>query len=113
MAVRLLIDECLSPSLEGVAHDMGYEAIHLNHRGWSGLKDPLLFRRVFEESLTLVTNNQSDFERLAGGLEVHPGLIVLTDNVRRDRQQEMLRAALSHLSGAGLIDLVNRVIEVD
>lgn len=51
--MRILIDECLSPALVEVAHDAGFEAYHVAHRGWSRLKDTALFRRVVEDGLTL------------------------------------------------------------
>ena len=113
MALRLLIDECLSPELSGVAHEHGHLATHVVHRGWGGSTDPRIFRHMMAETLTLVTNNHHDFEKLVRRSDVHPGLIVLTDNVRREHQKETLRAALVYFEDAGYADLVNRVIEVN
>ena len=110
--VRFLIDECLSPALVGVAHEEGYEAYHVAHRGWSGLSDPRLFRILLQEQFVLVTNNREDFLALIGRTELHPGLVVIVENVPRAREIVFFRRALAHIAAAGS-DMINRVVEVD
>ena len=69
--MRFLIDECLSPALVDVAHEAGYEAYHVAHRGWSGWTDRQLFRVMLEEQFVIVTNNRDDFLELIVGAEIH------------------------------------------
>jgi predicted nuclease of predicted toxin-antitoxin system len=109
--VKFLIDECLSPALVTVANDAGYEAYHVAHRGWSGLKDAQLREHLLDQDLILVTNNGSDFLALLGAVEFHPGLIVVLENVRRDEQMECFRSALNAICDQD--ELTNRVVEVD
>jgi predicted nuclease of predicted toxin-antitoxin system len=109
--VKFLIDECLSPALVTVANEAGYEAYHVAHRGWSGLTDAQLLAHLLDQDLTLVTNNGSDFRALLGAVELHPGLIVILENVRRTEQVTRFRAALGAILGQDA--LTNRVVEVD
>jgi len=108
--VKLLVDECLSPALAAVAHAQGCEAYHVAHRGWAGLSDPQLLKHLIHKDLVLVTNNRDDFLALVGGTEVHPGLIVLVDNVRRSEQIVLFSIALGVAST--LPSMINKVIEV-
>lgn len=113
--MRFLMDECVSPALVGVANEAGYEAYHVVHRGWSGLKDPQLFRLALEEGFIVVTNNRDDFRELAGRVDLHPGLVVILENARRAREIGHFREALreiARLVEAGR-DMINLVIEVD
>ncbi len=52
--MRLLIDECLRTSLIEVASRAGFEAHHVNWRGWSGLTDRELLELVVRESYKFV-----------------------------------------------------------
>ena len=109
--MKFLIDECLSPALVTVANDAGYEAYHVAHRGWSGLKDAQIREHLLDQDLILVTNNGSDFLALLGRVDLHPGLIVILENVRQDEQVKCFRSVLDAIRGEG--ELVNRVVEVD
>lgn len=109
--MRFLIDECLSPELVAAANNRGFEAYHVAHRRWSGLKDPQLLQKAISEGLILVTNNRDDFLALIRGVELHPGLIVIVENVRRPGQLAYFDAALDELSG--MKSMINKVIEVD
>lgn len=108
--MRFLIDECLSPELVTAAINRGFEAYHVARRGWGGLKDPQLLPKLISEELILVTNNRDDFLALMRGVELHPGLIVIIENVRRPRQLAYFDAALDVLSG--MKSVINKVIEV-
>lgn len=112
--IQFLIDENLSPRLVETANDFGYNAYHVAHRGWSSLKDPEVLRRVLAEDLTTVTNNWIDFRPMLEREEVHPGIVVILPNVRRERQIELFTAALVTLRDHDPpLDMVNTVLEVD
>jgi len=109
--VRFLVDECLTPRLCTLAHEYGHEAYHVAHRGWGRLKDPQLLAKMLAESLVLVTNNRDDFVALIGDAELHPGLIVIVESVRRNEQIASFATALDAIGGRE--DLINTVVEVD
>ena len=110
--LTFLIDENLSPVLVGTAQAFGHVAFHINHRGWSSLKDPQLLRRLLNEDLTLVTNNWDDFRPMPARTAVHAGIVVILPNVLRRRQVELFTAALEAIRDHAL-DMVNTVLEVD
>ena len=58
-----------------------------------------------------MTNNASDFRRLYGFLDLHPGLVIVVPNVVQERQILLFRAAMRRLAECG--DTVNKVLEVD
>jgi len=108
--MRFLIDECLSPSLVDVAGEQGFLAYHVAYRKWSGLKDPQLLGKLLEEELILVTNNRDDFLGIMANVELHPGLVVIMENVPRDQQMQLFGTALEVL--AQVSSMVNKVLEV-
>ena len=108
--MKFLIDECLSPALVTTANDHGFEAYHVAHRGWKGLKDGQLLKQIIDEELILVTNNRDDFVALVSGVELHPGLVVVLDNVRRDEQMTLFASALDAIGG--MASFINKVAEV-
>lgn len=108
--MRFLVDECLSPQLVTVAHEHGFEAYHVAHRGWSGLRDRQLLKRLVDEELIVVTNNRDDFVALVAGVELHPGLVVILENVRREQQMALFARALEVIRE--MTSLVNKVVEV-
>ncbi len=121
MSLKLLIDECLSPELVDMAYAAGhYEATCVRNRGWLGVKDPELVRRVLDEDFVLVTHNARDFrgpgEGAPGGLyarvEFHAGLVCLNSSFRMDlpRPRDLFEIALAELKGIG--DLTNIALEV-
>lgn len=108
--MKFLVDECLSPALVAAAHERGFEAFHVAHRGWEGFKDGQLLKRLVDEELILVTNNRDDFVALVSGVELHPGLVIILDNVRRDEQVALFAAALEAIGA--MTSLINKVAEV-
>jgi predicted nuclease of predicted toxin-antitoxin system len=108
--MKFLINECLTPRLAPVANDRGFEAYHVTHRGWGGLKDPQLLARLIDEELILVTNNRDDFVALVSGVELHPGLIVILENVRREKQIVLFAIALEVVRP--MTSMINKVVEV-
>jgi len=119
MAYSFLIDECLSPQLGLLAHSSGHAATSVRDRGWCGLPDREIMRRVVEGDLTLVTNNSVDFRGatppVSGGLfaleELHAGLVCLNSAaglMTREIQKTAFAVVLQYLPA----DLINRAIEV-
>src|SRR4051812_17044606 len=108
--MKFLVDECLSPALVLAANERGFEAYHVAHRGWEGLKDGQLLKHLIDEELILVTNNRDDFVALVADVELHPGLVVILDNVRRDDQVRLFAAALDVIGA--MTSLINKVAEV-
>jgi predicted nuclease of predicted toxin-antitoxin system len=108
--MRFLIDECLSPALAEAAHRAGFEAYHVAHRGWSGKTDAAILERVLNEELVLVTNNRDDFLALMGGVELHPGLVVVLENVRREEQVRLFGLMLE-VAGT-MTSLINKVVAI-
>jgi hypothetical protein len=119
--MNLLIDECLSQELVGVAQGRGHNSTHVVWRGKSGAKDWELVELALEEDWTLVTKNSVDFRGPAKapgskGLYtkagVHPGLICLNGPPGMDveMQIELFERALDELDRDD--DLINRVLEI-
>jgi predicted nuclease of predicted toxin-antitoxin system len=108
--MRFLIDECLTPGLVSVANNRGFEAYHVVYRGWAGLTDSRLLRHLLDEELILVTNNRDDFLDLVSGVELHSGLVVILENVRRADQIALFDSGLDVLSK--MASLVNKVVEI-
>ena len=76
------------------AHAAGHEAYHVVHRGWSSLKDPQLFLKLLDEELIMVTNNRDDFVDLVRGAAIHPGLVIILESTRRNRQVALFLTVL-------------------
>ena len=121
MTFKLLIDECLSPTLVRMARDAGHhESTCVRDRGWLGLKDWELLERVVQEDFSLVTHNSKDFRGTKGGgpgglhndQPIHAGLICLNASGGMDLglQEQLFAVVLGELNS--LDDLVNRVLEV-
>ena len=109
--MRLLIDECLHTTLTDVANRAGFEAYHVNWRGWSGLTDRKLLEVIVSEEFVFVTNNARDFRKLMAEAELHAGLIVIVPNVRPIAQSELLERTLHEI--AQIPDMINKVVEID
>lgn len=109
--MRFLIDECLHTSLTRVANNAGHEAHHVSWRGWSGFKDHQLRELILREEFVFVTNNARDFRKLMGEAELHAGLILIVPNAAPALQHDLFERALGEASK--LLDMINRVVEVD
>lgn len=114
--MRLWIDECLSPTLVGVAQRR-YEATCNEYRGLLHAKDPVLYAVVSQEEWVFVTNNERDFRALTARERLHSGLILLPQRVAAD-QRLMLEAVLDyiglHSAKADMLAaawMTNRVVE--
>lgn len=110
--MNVLLDENLSPSLAPRMAELGIVARHVVHIGKRGLSDPELWNLAFAHDEIVVTINAADFLRLAAGVELHPGLVVLRSRgLDRHAQWEWIRPVFERLA-AERIDLTNTVVEV-
>jgi hypothetical protein len=120
--MKLLVDECLSPRLAKLAHELGFpESSHVSWIGKAGVKDWALLPTIVAGNWTFVTRNADDFRGPPGApgtkgeyrkLSLHAGLICLNGPVGMDlaMQVALFEAALEQLATDS--DLVNRVLEV-
>jgi predicted nuclease of predicted toxin-antitoxin system len=95
--VRFFIDECISPSLSRHLNESGlHDAIHPRDRGRLREPDYVIFARAVAEDRTIVTENEEDFRKLAAGVDLHPGLIILP-SVARLEAQRLMDMAIDYL----------------
>lgn len=119
--MKLLIDECLSPDLVGIALSKGHtESSHVVWLGKAGWKDWELKPFILEGDWTFVTRNSIDFRGPAhrpgtkgqyADVSLHAGLICINGPIGMDGelQSELLELALEEI-GTG--ELINGVLEV-
>jgi hypothetical protein len=121
MPLRLLVDECLTPSLVEAAIAAGhYESTCLRDRGLVGIKDWEVLAFAVANDFTLVTRNAFDFRGSGpagpGGLylrqPLHAGLICLdaAEGFSFEAQHLLFACALQLLHEDP--DLMNQVLEV-
>lgn len=97
--MRFFIDECVSPSLSRHLNESGlHDAIHPRDRGRLREPDHVVFARAIAEDRIIVTENADDFRKLAAGVDLHPGLIILP-SVARFEAQRLMDLAIEHLVG--------------
>jgi hypothetical protein len=120
--MRLLVDECLSPTLATSARERGFhESSHVTWIGKRGAKDWELLRIVVEGNWTFVTKDAVDFRvpRDAPGTKgefartiAHKGLVCLNGPVGMDLalQADLFCVALDQIELIG--DMTNQVLEV-
>lgn len=75
--MRLWFDEDLSPTLVGVAHELGFEGTCNRDRGVLGISDAPLRQLVQGEGFVFVTDKASDFRPMYARDDTHPGLVVV------------------------------------
>ena len=109
--IRLLIDECLSTALVGVARGRGHPVDHVTYLGLAGRQDWNLIPVIEAGDYCFVTNNRGDFLRLYGRQTLHNGLIVIVPNTQRQAQIDLFCRVLNELSR--MSDLINQVIEIE
>lgn len=108
---KLLLDENLSPWAAVELRASGFDVVHVRDRGVLGDSDSAVFAKAHDEDRILVTANVGDFRRLASGVEVHAGLILIEDGFLARREQlEVLKRVLVALTGEP--DMVNRALTV-
>jgi len=110
--VKFFIDECISPSLSRYLNEKGlHDAIHPRDRGRLQEPDHVVFARAIKDDRIVVTENADDFRKLAAGVAVHPGLIILP-SVARLEALRLMQLAIAHLIAAGGDLLVNSVLTI-
>ena len=108
---RFLIDENLSVRLADIAHEQGFEAVHVNHRGLGGMSDRAIMQVVLAQDWTLVTNNVVEFRARFRREALHAGIVLFLTVARRENQIAMFRAVLADVAADP--EIVNTAIEVD
>jgi hypothetical protein len=106
----ILIDECLSPRLVGVAKRRGHQSFHVVWINREGYPDWELAALIAERGYAFVTNNRRDFLRLYASMEIHSGLIIIVPTVDREEQIRLFELALDAAEQRD--SLVNLLIEV-
>ena len=110
-AVKLLLDENLSPRVAEALRGEGIDACHVRDRGLLHATDAVVLERAFEEDRVLVTANVGDFVRLAHARDIHAGIVLIEDGgLLRDEQHEVVRRAYHAMQGEQ--DMANRVLRV-
>ena len=95
--MRFFIDECVSPSLSHHLNKSGlHDAIHPRDRGRLREPDRLVLARAIAEDRIVVTENADDFRKLAAGVDLHPGLIILP-SIARLEAQRLMDLVIDHL----------------
>lgn len=82
MALRVKLDEDLTPIVGEPLRAAGYEVSTVVDQGWSGMKDAELWPRVVADSMFLVTADKGFGDVRAYPPGSHPGILVL----RADRE---------------------------
>ena len=119
---KILIDENLSPSLESLAHERGFQYSHVNYLGKGGQKDWQLKSTIIDGNWTFVTNNSIDFRGPANkpgstgeyaDVCLHAGLVCINApfGLNLDMQRQIFNLILDEFVENG--DLTNQVLEVD
>ena len=98
--MKFLIDECISPTLSRHLNQGPHDAIHPRDR--RRLRDPdhVVFARAIAEDRVIVTENAEDFRKLAGNVDLHPGMIILP-SVARAEAQQLMDLVVAHLAREG------------
>ena len=111
--MKLLIDECLSPSLAAIARERGYpQSTHVTWLGLRARQDWALIRRAVADEYVLVTNDRADFASLMEREHRHPGLVCITvahGLMSLDVQTRLFAHALTLLAEQ---DIQGRVLEI-
>ena len=111
--MKFLIDECLSPTLAGIARARGFpESTHVTWIGLRSRQDWQVVRRAVADGYVTVTQDTADFTLLMERESVHPGLLCM--NVAHglmslDVQQALFEHALTWIGDA---DLGGQVVEI-
>ena len=111
--MKFLIDECLSPTLAGIARARGFpESTHVTWIGLRSRQDWQVVRRAVADGYVTVTQDTADFTLLMERESVHPGLLCM--NVAHglmslDVQQALFEHALTWI---GDTDLGGQVVEI-
>ncbi|MDO8360809.1 MAG: DUF5615 family PIN-like protein [Devosia sp.] len=101
MSFKLLIDECLNPSLVALAKARGIAADFGPHIGKQGWQDHSLVAFAIKNDYAVATDNRRDFLREYLKYDLHGGLIVVVPHAARNQQAKLFGLALDHLQSIG------------
>jgi predicted nuclease of predicted toxin-antitoxin system len=114
--MKFIIDEDLSPRVARyLCQEFCFDAIAVRDRGLLGATDPEVLEYAFKEDRILVTANIRDFEKLAAGVEIHAGIVLMQDgDLLAAEQIEVIDTAVRVLQAEIAMgkDLVNRVLYI-
>jgi predicted nuclease of predicted toxin-antitoxin system len=111
VAVKLLLDENISPAAAVALAADGVDAWHVRDRGLEGTTDHELLERAYQEDRILVTLNVGDFEKLVRERELHAGVVLIERaGLLRDEQIELVKQVAATLTEHG--DLINQVLRI-
>ncbi len=111
--MKFLVDECLSPTLAGIARGRGYpESTHVTWLGLRSRRDWSVVRRAVDDGYVVVTQDRTDFTLLLEREPIHLGLLCM--NVAHglmslDVQQALFEHALTEIAEA---DPSGQVVEI-
>lgn len=111
---RFLIDECLTSDLVAVAKSRGYDAAYVPHIGKGGWQDWNLVPFAVNNDYIIVTVNRRDFLKQHAKFDIHPGLVILIPEPRKDTRLDQVRLFEKALQALGTMneDLTNKIMEV-
>lgn len=115
-AMKLLLDENLSPKIAIDLCIEGIDAVHVRDRGLNAATDAEVLAKAYAEDRILVTANVDDFAKLARARDLHPGIVLIEDGALvRDEQAKVIRDALAaiQVEQAAGRDLVNRLLRIN
>ncbi len=111
--MKFLIDECLSPTLAGVARERGFpESTHVTWIGLRSRQDWAVVRRAVSDGYVVVTQDRTDFTLLMEREPMHPGLLCMTVThgfMSLNVQQALFAHALTQIADA---DLSGQIVEI-
>ena len=111
---RFLIDECLTSDLVAVAKARGYDAAYVPHIGKGGWQDWNLVPFAVDNDYIIVTVNRRDFLKQHAKFDIHPGLVILIPEPRKDTRLEQTALFEKALDAFAAMndELTNKVMEV-
>lgn len=114
--MKFLIDEDISPTIARyLCEELLIDAVAVRDRGLLGKNDRYILEYAVNDDRILVTANIVDFEKFAGLLEVHCGIVFfLEGDLLRQEQIEIIQDIVKIIQtelNAGR-DMINRVLYI-
>ena len=114
--MRLLLDEMYPPGLAAALRVHGIEAFTASELGLAGRSDPDLLSTAFSEGYVVLTENVSDFARLAGERLTsgghHPGVLTALSS-RFSRRPDGIAAIASAVVALADEELDDRLVYLE